>query len=89
MIITLRQKGIQCQIIPISISVQPLLTHRIMAGRFGKPDHEPTFGDACIAHRVIGPAVRELYTQRQRILKTTPKTYVGLLTVARTNCRRL
>jgi hypothetical protein len=66
-------KGIQWQIIQTSTSEQPLSTHRITAGRFGKPDRELTFGDVCIAHRVIGPAARELCTQRRRSLKTTPK----------------
>jgi len=70
--------GARWQIIQTSISVQPLNSRWITAGRFGKLDHEPIFGDACIVHRVIEPAVQERCIQRQRILKIMPRTYVGL-----------
>ena len=69
--------GSKWQIIQTSISMQPLGTRWITAGPFGKLDHEPTFGDTCIAHRVIGPAVRERYILPRGTLKTMPKTYVG------------
>ena len=59
-----------------------------MAGQFGEPDHGPILGGACTVRLGIERAVRELYIQHQRILKTMPKTSVELLIVALITCCR-